>query len=367
MIPHMDLSKQFNALRPELLAKTDEIFNSYSYIHGRYVADFELIFAKINSALYCSGCSNGTSALFLALTACGVVAGDEVITTPHTFIATAEAISHTGATPVFVDIDPETYTIDPAKLEEAITDKTKAIIPVHLYGMPADMDPINDIAKKYGLAVVEDCAQAHLAEYKGRRVGTFGTAGAFSFYPGKNLGAYGDAGAVISDDEELIARVRKLLNHGRSEKYIHEIIGYNHRMDELQAGFLQVKMKYLERWTEARRVHAAHYERLLAGYPSIKRPHVPDYARHVYHLFVVRVSNRSEVIRNLNKRGIQTGIHYPLPLHLQPAYHHLPYEKGSFPITEEYAEQVLSLPMYPELTDSELETVCSALIDEAIK
>lgn len=363
MISIVDLNKQFQLIRSEILAKTEEILTSCSYIHGRYVADFENEFAAVHNADYCSGCSNGTSALFLALASIGIGPGDEVITAPNTFIATAEAISHTGAKPVFVDVDPLTYTLDPDLLENVITARTKAIVPVHLYGNPADMNRIIDVASRHGLAVVEDCAQAHLATYRGEKVGTLGSAGAFSFYPGKNLGACGDAGAVLSNDLALIDKVRKLLNHGRSEKYIHEIIGYNHRMDEIQAGILSVKLKYLRHWTDERIKLAGRYSKLLGEHNAIGIPHVQDGGEHVYHLYVVQLDDRDRVAEVLCSKGIATGIHYPLPLHLQPAYQYLGYKRGDFPVTERLAERVLSLPMFPELTNSEIETVCSLLAD----
>jgi dTDP-4-amino-4,6-dideoxygalactose transaminase len=363
MIPHMDLQAQLSILMPELLQKTEEIFSSRSYIHGSYVTKFEQQFAELQGAAFCSGCSNGTSALFLALTACGIGHGDEVITTPHTFIATAEAISHTGATPVFVDIIPTTYTIDPVLVERAITPRTRAIVPVHLYGCPADMDQLTSIAKKNNLLIIEDCAQAHLASYRGQPVGTFGAAGSFSFYPGKNLGAYGDAGAVISNDGALVTLVRKLLNHGRSEKYLHEIIGYNHRMDELQAGLLQIKLRYLEQWTARRQKLAACYSRMLQGGPHIRIPVVPDDVRHVFHLYVVEVPERTRVAAALKNQGVQTGIHYPVPLHLQPAYRCLGYQPGDFPVTEQAADRVLSLPLFPELQEEDVQTVCRYLVE----
>lgn len=362
-IPLMDMKKQYEFLKPELLSKVEEVLSSCSYIHGKYVTVFENAFSALQGAHYCSGCSNGTSALFLALAACGIGPGDEVITVSHTFIATAEAISHTGATPVFVDVNSETYTLDPELLENAITERTKAIVPVHIYGCPAEMGKIMALSAKYGLVVVEDCAQAHLATYRGKPVGSLGAAGTFSFYPGKNLGACGDAGAVVSFDPQLIGDVRKLLNHGRAEKYIHDVIGHNHRMDELQAGILTVKLKYLQQWTQDRRKHAGLYSALLADCRGVKLPQVQEGGEHVFHLYVIQIDDRDRIADALLANGISTGIHYPLPLHLQPAYRHLGYHKGDFPVTENLAEHALSLPLFPELSSEQIAFVCKVLRD----
>jgi dTDP-4-amino-4,6-dideoxygalactose transaminase len=292
--------------------------------------------------------------------ACGVGPGDEVITAAHTFIATAEAISQTGARPVFVDIDPKTYTIDPRLVEDAITDRTKAIIPVHLYGQPADLDSLADIAQSRDLWLIEDAAQAHGAEYKGRRCGTIGDIACFSFYPGKNLGAYGDAGAVTSNDESLLAKVRKLRDHGRTTKYEHDEIGYGERIDALQAAILAAKLPHLESWTELRRSHARQYSELLAG-SSVATPIESADVRHVYHLYVVRTPHRDDLLAHLKRRGVDAGIHYPIPLHKQPAYAKQGYSSLKLPISERASAEVLSLPLYPELTDAQILYVAEAV------
>jgi dTDP-4-amino-4,6-dideoxygalactose transaminase len=361
MIPLVDLEAQYLQIKEEIDEVIRDVVKSRAFIQGRYVAAFETEFARVHQCGHVVGCSNGTSALFLALLAAGIKAGDEVITTPATFIATAEAICHVGAVPVFVDIDPETYTIDPSLIEARITPKTRAILPVHLYGNPADMDRIMSLAKAYDLRVIEDCAQAHLATYNSRPVGTFGDAGAFSFYPGKNLGAYGDAGAVITSDPERAKTMRLLADHGRDSKYIHTIIGYNHRMDGLQAGILLVKLKHLERWTGQRRSNARLYSSLLHGVEELQLPVSRELAEHAYHLYVVQVPDRDAVLSYLQENGVSAAIHYPIPLHLQPALKHLGYREGDFPVAEHSARHVVSLPMYPELTPEQIEGVCSLL------
>ncbi|OHD13755.1 MAG: hypothetical protein A2086_13490 [Spirochaetes bacterium GWD1_27_9] len=361
MIPLVDLGKQYQNIKKEILQKIEEVLESKAFILGEYVAEFENKFAKLHNVKYCSGCSNGTSALFLALSALGIKSGDEIITTTHTFIATAEAICHVGAKPVFVDIDPKTYNIDISQIEKAITEKTKAIIPVHIYGNPVDMIKINEIAKKYNLFVIEDAAQAHLAEFDGQKVGTFGNAATFSFFPGKNLGAYGDAGAVVSNSTDVIDVVRKLLDHGRSQKYLHELVGYNERMDGIQAGILLVKMKYIEEWTKKRIENAKIYNDLLKDNPAIIIPFSEDKARHVYHLYVIQVNNRQAVMDYLKNKGITTSIHYPVPLHLQQAFSKFGYKKGDFPVAEEVSQKILSLPMYPELNTEQIEFICDEI------
>jgi dTDP-4-amino-4,6-dideoxygalactose transaminase len=300
--------------------------------------------------------ASGTAALHLALLACGVGPGDEVITTPFTFIATTEAISHCGARPVFVDIDAGYYTIAPAKIEAKITPRTKAIIPVHLYGQPADMTPIMEIARAYGLKVIEDAAQAHGAEYRGQRVGSIGDAACFSFYPGKNLGAYGDAGMVTTNDEEIAHQVRLLRDHGRKSKYEHLVEGYGERLDTLQAAILRVKLRHLEDWNEARRERARWYDEMLAG-SGLGLPQERPGSRHVYHLYVVRTPQRDGLAAHLKAQGIATGMHYPIPLHVQPAYSHLVSITGDSSMAECAAREVLSLPMFPELTLQEVEEI----------
>jgi dTDP-4-amino-4,6-dideoxygalactose transaminase len=306
------------------------------------------------------GCSNGTAAIALALEALGIGEGDEVITVAHTFIATAEAICEVGARPVFVDIRPDTYLLDPAQLEAAITPRTRAIVPVHLYGHCCDMSPIMEVARLHGLKVVEDCAQAHLATYGGRPVGSFGDAGTFSFYPGKNLGALGDAGCIVTSDADLALRLRKMRDHGRLSKYEHDIVGYNERMDGIQAAVLMVKLDHLTEWTEARRHSAQRYRERLTSL-GLKTITPTVQAQPVWHLFVTEVEHRDEVVDRLQSAGIGTGVHYPLPLHLQPALEKFGYRKGAFPHTEAASERVLSLPICAEITDAQVDAVCLEL------
>jgi len=363
IIPFLDLKAQNSALKQEILPLWAEILDSASFIGGKYVKDFEQEFAALTRSTHCVALNSGTDALRFTFLALGLRSGGEVITVPNTFIATTEAISQAGGKPVFVDIDPETYTLDPEKIEAAITPKTKGIVPVHLYGQPAEMDPITAIAKKHHLWVVEDACQAHLAEYKGRTVGTLGHAAAFSFYPGKNLGACGDAGAVTTNDPELAITITMLRDHGQIRKYSHVMEGYNGRCDALQAAALSVKLKYLPQWTEARRRHAQRYRELLRGVPNLILPRTLPGNESVYHLFVIQVENRDHIIQALLKKGINTGLHYPVPLHRQEAYARLHLPAGSFPVTEAFAERLLSLPLYPELTEAQIHFVCESLKD----
>lgn len=359
-IPLVDLRAQYRDIKPEIDEAVLRVVENTSFILGDEVRAFEEAFADYCQARFAVGVASGTAALHLVLRAYGIGPGDEVITSPFTFIATAEAISQAGARPVFVDIDATTYNIDPTRIEPAITPRTKAIMPVHLYGQPADMDPVMEIARRHGLRVIEDAAQAHGAEYREQRAGSIGDAGCFSFYPSKNLGAYGDAGMVVTNDPELAERVRLLRNHGRQEKYIHLMEGYGERLDALQAAILAVKLKHLEAWIERRRAHARVYDQLLAEV-GIVIPQVLDAVRHVYHLYVIRIVERERVRVALKERGIATGVHYPLPLHLQPAYAHLGYHRGDFPVAERAAQEVLSLPMYPELTPNHQEYVAQSM------
>jgi dTDP-4-amino-4,6-dideoxygalactose transaminase len=353
-IPFVDLAAQYESIAPAINTVIGEALRRTDYILGEEVGRFEQEFAAYCECAYAVGVDSGTSALELALRAMGVGPGDEVITAANTFIATALAISYTGATPVLAESDPELYTIDPAAIEGLITPRTKAIIPVHLYGHPADMDPILAIARRHGLAVIEDACQAHGARYKGRRVGSLGDAAAFSFYPAKNLGAYGDGGAVVTSDKHLLHELQMLRNYGQTRKYYHETIGYNRRLDNLQAAALRVKLRHLDGWNEARRQHADAYSALLGG-SALVTPRVAAYAEPVWHLYVVRTAAREALKAHLDGRGIATGIHYPVPIHLQPAYQGLGYTAGSFPLTEKYAGQILSLPMYAELTPQMIE------------
>jgi len=359
-VPFVDLRAQYMSLASEVQQAISAVLERGDFILGKEISLFEEEFAAYCGVKHAIGVDSGTSALELALRAYGIGPGDEVITAANTFIATAFAVSYTGATPVLVDVDPQTYTIDVSLLENAITDRTRAIIPVYLYGHPADMNPILEIAQQYGLVVIEDACQAHGAKYKGKRVGSLGHAAAFSFYPAKNLGAYGDGGMVVTNDERVAESLRMLRNYGQREKYHHVLRGYNHRLDTLQAALLRVKLKHLDAWNAARRQRAQLYGELLA-HSSVILPMEADYAEHVYHLYVIRIEDRDELRSHLHDKDIATGIHYPIPIHLQPAYRDLGYEKGSFPVTEEYAEQILSLPMYAELTPGSIEYVADAI------
>jgi len=358
MIPFVDLKAQYDSIKDEIDRAIQNVLNNTSFIMGEELKKFEVEFAQFCDVKSAIGVANGSDALILALKACGISKGDEVITVPHTFIATTEAISNVGGQVIFVDIDPKTYTIDVSKIEEKINDKTKAIIPVHLYGQPADMDPIIRLAKKYNLKIIEDAAQAHGAEYKEEKVGSIGDVGCFSFYPGKNLGAYGDAGIVVTNNEEIAEKVKLFRNHGRiTKKYEHEIEGYSSRLDNLQAAILRVKLRHLNKWNDLRRRNAKKYNKLLNNIDNVIVPYEADYAKHVYHLYVIRTENRDKLREELKSNNITTGIHYPIPLHLQSAYNYLGYKEGDFPITEEYSKEILSLPMFAELSDRQIDEI----------
>ena len=358
MIPFVDLKAQYDSIKDEIDEAIQKVLNNTSFIMGEELIKLEEEFSSFCNTKYAIGVANGSDALILALRACGISKGDEIITVPHTFIATTEAITHVGGKINFVDINPKTYTIDVSKIEEKITNKTKAIIPVHLYGQPADMDPIIRLAEKYNLRIIEDAAQAHGAEYKGKKVGSIGEVGCFSFYPAKNLGAYGDAGMVVTNSEEVAEKIKLLRNHGRiTKKYEHEIEGYSSRLDNLQAAILRVKLKYLNKWNDRRRSNAKKYSELLSDIDGIITPYEADYAKHVYHLYVIRTENRDKLREKLKSEGVATGIHYPIPLHLQPAYNYLGYKRGDFPVTEEYSQEILSLPMYAELSEEQINEI----------
>jgi dTDP-4-amino-4,6-dideoxygalactose transaminase len=360
MIPLADLRAQYHSIKDEIDHAVAEVLESSQFVLGKEVAAFETDFAACCGTAEAIGLNSGTSALHLALLAAGVGPGDEVITVPFTFVATVAAILYVGATPVFVDIDPISYTMDPGKLEQALTPRTRAIIPVHLYGQPADMDPILEVARRHGQIVIEDAAQAHAAEYKGRRAGSMGTMGCFSFYPGKNLGAYGEGGAVVTNHAEHARTIRMLRDWGQSRRYYHDLRGFNYRMEAIQGAILRVKLRHLEGWTQARRSHAQLYRELLAG-AAVGLPAEMPEVRHVYHQFAVRVRARDAMIRHLTETGVQTGIHYPIPIHLQPAYRDPRYREGDFPVSEEIASEILSLPIFPEMTRAQLETICAAV------
>jgi len=364
-VPFVDLRAQYLSIKDEIDGAMARVLNNSSFVLGPEVEAFEAAFAEYIAGRFCIGVSNGTAAVQLALMACGLGAGDEVIVPANTFFATAEAISTAGATPVFVDCDPISYNLDVSKIEASITERTRAIMPVHLYGQAADLDPIFEIAERRGLIVIEDAAQAHGSRYKGRRVGALARAGCFSFYPGKNLGAYGEGGAVVTNDEDVARRVRLLRDHGSERKYTHDIIGYNFRLEGIQGAVLNVKLRHLDRWNQLRREHAARYTELLRG-SGLQLPLEMPYAEHVYHLYVVQSDERDALQQALNESGVQTGIHYPIPIHLQRAYASLNYRRGDFPEAESQAERVLSLPMFPELTDEQLGQVAEAITESAI-
>ncbi len=359
-IPLVDLRRQYEEIKGEISAAMAGVIENSAFILGEEMELFEAEFASFSGARYAIGVSSGTAALHLALLAAGVGKGDEVITVPYTFTATTEAISYVGARPVFVDINPRDFNMDVSRIEKKITGKVKAILPVHIYGQPVDMEPVLDLAAKYGLQVIEDAAQAHGAQYRGKRVGALGAAGCFSFYPGKNLGAYGDGGMVVTNDEAIADKVRLLRNHGRRGKYEHLVRGYNYRLDTLQAAILRVKLKRLSSWNENRRQHAELYNELLAGTEALT-PREREDVKHVYHLYVLRVKDRDGLQKWLKSRGIAAGAHYPLPLHLQKAYEYLGYGRGDFPAAEKCSQEVISLPMFPELTREEIEEVCEAV------
>lgn len=362
-VPFLDLKAHHAAIRGEIDSAIREVIDSGAFAGGPFVERFEEHFAKFCEAPYSVGVGNGTDALLFALLALGVGPGDEVITVPMTFMATTEAISFCGAKPVFVDIDEEIYTMNPALLEKAITPRTKAIIPVHMYGQTADMDPILAIAKRHNLHVVEDACQAHGAEYKGRKAGSIGHAGCFSFYPGKNLGAFGEAGAIVTSDEQLKRKMQVLRDHGQEKKYHHSMIGWNGRMDGIQGAVLRVKLKRLTDANNARRTHARLYDELLASLKQVIAPKEAKDRQHVYHIYAVRVQNRDQVLKRLSERGIGCGIHYPIPVHLQAAYEFLGHKVGDFPVSETCGREFLSLPMFPELTHAQVERVVNELRD----
>ncbi|MEK8022703.1 MAG: DegT/DnrJ/EryC1/StrS family aminotransferase [Candidatus Hydrogenedentota bacterium] len=360
MIPFVDLKSQYLAIKPEIDAAVMDVLETSGFILGKKVAAFETEFAKAHGATEGIGTNSGTSALHLALLAAGVGSGDEVITTPFTFVATTAAIGYCNARPVFVDITPESFTIDPSKIEAAITPRTKAIIPVHLYGQPADMDSIMEIARKRKITVIEDACQAHLARYKDRPVGSIGDLGAFSFYPGKNLGAYGEGGAIVTSNASFAKTMRMLRDWGQEKKYYHDLKGFNYRMEGIQGAILGVKLKYLAAWTEARRKNAALYAEAFKG-SSIVAPAEMSYARHVFHVYAIRSPRRDAIHKMLTDADIQSGIHYPIPIHMQKSYADLGHKPGDFPHAEKAAAEVLSLPMFPELTPAQIAQVADVV------
>ncbi len=359
-IPLVDLRAQYDAIKPEIDTAMQRVIENSSFILGAEVKTFEQNFAALCGVKHAVGVDSGTAALHLALILLGVGPGDEVITTPHTFVATAEVITLTGARPVFVDIDPRTYNVDPAKVEAAITPRTRVLMPVHLYGQPAEMDPLLEIARRHNLRMIEDAAQAHGATYRGRRAGSMSDLACFSFYPGKNLGAYGDAGMLVTNDDVLAERARMLRNHGRRGKYEHELTGYGYRLDALQAAILDVKLKHLDAWNAQRRAHADYYTELLSNL-DVVTPYEPPHLCGIYHIYAVTTPHRDALLQHLKSRGIEAGIHYPLPLHLQPVYQDLGYRLVDFPHAEKAASEILSLPIYPELTDAQAGQIVEAI------
>jgi dTDP-4-amino-4,6-dideoxygalactose transaminase len=360
-IPLVDLKAQYLSIKDEIDSAIARVVENTSFILGPEVEAFEKEFADFCESEHCIGCASGTDAIALALQGLGVGPGDEVITVSFTFIATAEAVTMVGARPVFVDVRDDTLLMDVPKIEAAITPRTKAILPVHLYGQMADMDPLMEIADKHGLKVVEDAAQAHGARYKGRRAGTIGDAAAFSFYPGKNLGAYGDAGAVVTGDGELATWLRKARDHGRESKYEHDFESRSSRMDGLQAAVLMAKLKHLEEWNERRRKIAGYYSDLIRGMNNVYTVKVSSDCESVYHLYVLRVTEREVVLKKLHERGIRAGVHYPIPLHMQGAYRHLGVTEGHLSVSEKASSNILSLPLFPELSEDSAESVVGAL------
>lgn len=360
-VPFVDLKVQYQSIKSEINAAISGILENSSFILGRSVEEFEKRFAEEHGVRYCHGVSSGTAGNHLVLWSLGIGPGDEVIIPVNTFIATAWGATLCGATPVFVDCEPGSYNIDPGEVERKITPKTRAIVAVHLYGQAANLDPLLKIASDRNVTLVEDCAQAHFAEYGGKRVGSFGRASSFSFYPGKNLGAYGEAGAVATNDPELARKFRMMRDHGSERKYSHDIQGHNYRMGGMQGAILGVKLRHLHEWTEARRRHAYLYDSLLRSVPQVDVPVRMPSAHHVFHLYVIRARRRDALRKHLELREISTGMHYPIPLHLQPVFAGLRYKRGDFPVAEASAAEMLSLPMYPELTGEQIHHVCDSI------
>ena len=360
-VPLIDLKANNPVVKDEIMKKISSIIDNTAFVSGKYVENFENIFAQAHNVKFCVATSSGTDANHLSLWCLGIKQGDEVILPANTFIATAWGGTLCGAQPVFIDIEENSYNIDPNKIESAITDKTKAIIAVHLYGQPANMDPILKIAEKHNLYVIEDAAQAHLAEYKGKKVGNFGITTSFSFYPGKNLGAFGEGGAVVTNDKNIHNKIKAMKDHGMVKKYHHDFFGHNYRMSNFQGAVLETKMKYIEEWTAKRQENARIYYKLLENVDDIVLPKESDHAKHVYHLFVIRTKKRDKLKQYLDENEISTGMHYPLPLHFQKVFSYMNHKKGDFPVTEKLAEQCLSLPMFPELTESQIEYVADKI------
>ncbi len=365
MVPFHDIQAQIKPLRKELLTAIGSVMDSCDFSNGPLVARFEQEFADYCGARAAAGVGSGTEALWLTLLAMGIGPGDEVVTVPMSFAATVEAICLTGAKPVFVDIDAQTYTMNPANLLQALTPRSKVIIPVHLFGQTADMDPIVQIARQHGLRVIEDAAQAHGAQYHGRKAGVLGDAACFSFYPGKNLGAFGQGGAVVTNDVELARKLRILGDHGQTRKNLHALAGWNSRLDAIQAAVLSIKLRQLDEANQLRREHALVYDRQLADLSCVRPPLTAAGRQHVFHIYAVRVPERNYWMKALEARSISYGVHYPIPIHLQPAYRSLGYVRGAFPVAEQCAEEFLSLPMFPGMTASQISRVTDTLHEAA--
>ena len=360
-VPFLDLKAQFPKIRTEIEKRFSNIIDNSAFVCGKGVQEFEETFSKLHGVKFTVGLSSGTDGNHVAMRCCNIGKKNEVIVPVNTFIATAEGISHSGATPVFVDVEENTYNIKVDQIEEKITPNTKAINPVHIFGQPADLNPIKEIAQKNDFFVVEDAAQAHFAEYHNTRVGGIGHIASWSFYPGKNLGAWGEAGAITTNDEEMYFKAKKMRDHGSDKKYYHDLIGHNYRMSEFQAAVLNIKMKYIEDWTELRRKNAHRYNERLGDIEQVIVPLELQGIKHVYHLYVIRARDRDKLQNFLKENGIGTGLHYPIPLHLTKAYAHLGYNEGDFPVAEKLADEILSLPMYPELSEEQIDYVCEKI------
>jgi len=360
-VPFVDLKAQYRHLKPEIDSAIHSVIEETAFIRGKFVEEFEKAYADKYGVKHCISCANGTDAIYITLKALGIGSGDEVITVANSWISTSETITQTGAKSVFVDIEPDYFNIDTKKIEEKITQKTKAIIPVHLYGQPAKIDEIKKRCEEYNFFLIEDCAQAHFAEYDDQKVGTFGIAGTFSFYPGKNLGAYGDAGAIITNDDDFGQKARMFANHGSLQKHQHEMEGINSRMDGIQAAILNVKLKYIDEWNSARYKNALRYNELLSGIPEIKTPKIINNSSHIFHLYVMRTNKRDELASYLKSKKISTGIHYPTALPFLPAYKYLGHKPSDFPIACQYQDEILSLPMFPELSTDQIDYVVNSI------
>jgi dTDP-4-amino-4,6-dideoxygalactose transaminase len=362
-IPFVDLKAQYQSLKGEIDAAIQSVINKTAFVGGPHVHEFETAFAEKYGVKHCISCANGTDAIYISLKALGIGPGDEVITVANSWISTSETITQAGARPVFVDIEPDFYHIDSRKIEEKISSKTKAVVPVHLFGQPAGIDEIKAICEKHGLFLIEDCAQAHFATFKGQKVGTVGIAGTFSFYPGKNLGAYGDGGAIITNNDGLAERARLFANHGSVKKHLHEMEGINSRLDGIQAAILNVKLKYVDDWNRARHQNALKYNERLAAMPQIQTPRLREEAFHIFHLYVIRTPKRDELAGFLSSKGIGTGIHYPTALPFLQAYQYLAHKPDDFPVAHRYQGEILSLPMFPELNDDQIEYVVDSIAE----